>query len=372
MNIRICENLKELRKQKGNKQEELAEYLGVSMQAVSKWERGECYPDITLIPALALYYNVTSDKLLGMEENAVNAKIKEYYEEKSLEISLQHSHGDLPEHRQKQIALWREAQKEFPNNHKVLLRLLMAFALPNFLITSEDLKEIAQLGERLLRESTDNEIRFYTIQLLCDAYVSQKDFENAKKYADMVPPYYGCKEMLYGRCLEGEERIKFRQGNIKTVIDSIYPFFIQDMYGCNLSVHELISMSEFALKLGHLLYSDGDFGYEATWMGNFCQNLADWHAALGDTDKALFYLNERADYFIKSDHFVKNYVHEEFKHTSPMINRVTSKATEPSHIYSQGSIKTTIKMIEDNKSYDNIRNDEKFTAIVEKLKTLLQ
>jgi methyl-accepting chemotaxis protein len=78
MNININENLKKLRKQKGNTQEELADHLGVSMQAVSKWERGESYPDITLIPDLALYYNVTSDKLLGIEENAINAKIKEY------------------------------------------------------------------------------------------------------------------------------------------------------------------------------------------------------------------------------------------------------------------------------------------------------
>jgi methyl-accepting chemotaxis protein len=78
MNITISENLKKFRKQKGNTQEEVAEYLGISMQAVSKWERGESYPDITLIPALAFYYNVTSDKLLGIEENAINAKIKEY------------------------------------------------------------------------------------------------------------------------------------------------------------------------------------------------------------------------------------------------------------------------------------------------------
>jgi methyl-accepting chemotaxis protein len=78
MNISINENLKKLRKQKGNTQEEVAVHLGISMQAVSKWERGESYPDITLLPALALYYNVTADKLLGIEENAINAKIKEY------------------------------------------------------------------------------------------------------------------------------------------------------------------------------------------------------------------------------------------------------------------------------------------------------
>jgi len=42
MNIIICDNLKELRKKKNNTQEDLAEFLTVSITAVSKWERGEC------------------------------------------------------------------------------------------------------------------------------------------------------------------------------------------------------------------------------------------------------------------------------------------------------------------------------------------
>jgi len=60
----ISENLKALRKQKGKKQEDLAEFLSVSINAVSKWERGECYPDIDLLPKIALYYDVGIDDLL--------------------------------------------------------------------------------------------------------------------------------------------------------------------------------------------------------------------------------------------------------------------------------------------------------------------
>ena len=64
MNIMISENLKALRKQKGKKQEDLAEFLSVSINAVSKWERGECYPDIDLLPKIALYYDIGIDDLL--------------------------------------------------------------------------------------------------------------------------------------------------------------------------------------------------------------------------------------------------------------------------------------------------------------------
>ena len=51
--MHIAKNLRRLRLDKGLTQEELAERVGVTGQAVSKWERDECYPDITLLPGLA-------------------------------------------------------------------------------------------------------------------------------------------------------------------------------------------------------------------------------------------------------------------------------------------------------------------------------
>ena len=69
MNIFLNEQLKKFRKEKGNTQEELAEYLGITMQAVSKWERGEGYPDITLLPALADILKISIDELFGIKIN---------------------------------------------------------------------------------------------------------------------------------------------------------------------------------------------------------------------------------------------------------------------------------------------------------------
>ena len=68
MELTIGRNLKNLRKARNLTQEELAEHLGISFQAISKWERGEGYPDITMLPALARYFGVTVDELIGMNE----------------------------------------------------------------------------------------------------------------------------------------------------------------------------------------------------------------------------------------------------------------------------------------------------------------
>ena len=63
----LCENLYSLRKKRGLSQEEFAEQIHVSRQAISKWERGEAYPDIENLIAIAKFYEVTIDDLIRAE-----------------------------------------------------------------------------------------------------------------------------------------------------------------------------------------------------------------------------------------------------------------------------------------------------------------
>lgn len=69
MNIEIANRLVNLRKEKGLSQEQLAEKIGVSRQAVSKWERSEASPDTDNIILLARLYNVSLDELLRTEDD---------------------------------------------------------------------------------------------------------------------------------------------------------------------------------------------------------------------------------------------------------------------------------------------------------------
>jgi transcriptional regulator with XRE-family HTH domain len=68
------------RKEKGLTQEELADYLGVSKPAVSKWESGQSYPDILLLPVLASFFNTSVDELIGYEAQMTKAEIRKLYE----------------------------------------------------------------------------------------------------------------------------------------------------------------------------------------------------------------------------------------------------------------------------------------------------
>ena len=69
MNIKIANRLVELRKKNGLSQEELANKLGISRQAVSKWERAEASPDTDNLICLAKLYGISLDDLLNSDES---------------------------------------------------------------------------------------------------------------------------------------------------------------------------------------------------------------------------------------------------------------------------------------------------------------
>jgi len=70
--IKINEQIAFYRKQRGLTQDDLAKELGVSNQAVSKWESAQCYPDIQLLPAIAKCFNISVDVLLGYKNTAAD------------------------------------------------------------------------------------------------------------------------------------------------------------------------------------------------------------------------------------------------------------------------------------------------------------
>ena len=69
MQIQLGGRLRELRRRDGRTQEDLAQALDVTPQAVSRWEKNICYPDISLVPSIANYFGVTIDELFGYQNN---------------------------------------------------------------------------------------------------------------------------------------------------------------------------------------------------------------------------------------------------------------------------------------------------------------
>jgi len=85
--INLAKTLISKRKEKGLTQDELAHFVGVSKASVSKWETGQSYPDITFLPKLAAYFDISLDELMGYEPQMSNENIRKFYKELSAEFS---------------------------------------------------------------------------------------------------------------------------------------------------------------------------------------------------------------------------------------------------------------------------------------------
>ena len=160
MQLYIGENIKRLRKQKGITQETLAEHMHVSIAAVSKWERNETLPDISMVIPLASYFGVSTDEILGLDEAKNEEKIKLYLEETNRLAAL----GKANEH----FDLITKAYHEFPNDWRIMERYMWQLNYDPHCTdpygNEVHKEELYRLCERVLDECNIDKIRYSALQ----------------------------------------------------------------------------------------------------------------------------------------------------------------------------------------------------------------
>lgn len=200
MKLLIGENIRRLRRQRDLTQEEVAAHLGISPQSISKWERAGGYPDITMLPALADYFKVSVDELLGMNELAKAQKYKEFND-----LWRENNQNGL---HQNNVELMRKALKLFPNNSLLLIEL--STSLEKLEGTEEEkkrnLQESIAVQEQILAYGEDSEIRGATLYNICFAYWKNGEYEKALEQARKLPNLYKARENALIYFLEGEEK----------------------------------------------------------------------------------------------------------------------------------------------------------------------
>lgn len=190
----IGEKIKMLRREQGITQENLAEYLNISYQAVSKWENNRALPDISLVVPISNFFGVTTDVLFDVEDKCDEKEI-EKYDDCSREFCNKGKIREL-------IELWRGAVGEYPKNYHCLY--ILASCL-NISITSIDFgkeendrnaKECLDLCNRILEDCTDDEIRANVRHQLVFLYKNIGDEEKAIACAEKAPMMHTSREYL--------------------------------------------------------------------------------------------------------------------------------------------------------------------------------
>ncbi len=164
MNIYFSENIKRLRKERELTQEALADFLGVSFQAVSKWERGKSYPDIEMLPSIADFFSVSTDTLLGVDKAKNEEEILALCE-KFDKKQYAGSEGPFG-------YFMKDAYKKHPADFRIAVRYMQHLqeTCDTRKKVMENNDEIASIYNRIQNYCTDDTIRIHAKYLMLRHY----------------------------------------------------------------------------------------------------------------------------------------------------------------------------------------------------------
>lgn len=191
MEIRIGEKIKKLRKSKNISQEVLAQYLGISFQAVSKWEKGDTMPDVALIPAIASFFGVSTDELFDFNTYEIEKRVMEICWEAA-------EYRDTDPEKGEKILL--EGLKQYPGNDIILNNLLYVMRAP------ERSSEVISLCKSLIESTKYDDVKYDALRIMAETYRDMGELSSAKEAIEQIPEIYFTRNELGAQLLEGKDK----------------------------------------------------------------------------------------------------------------------------------------------------------------------
>lgn len=191
MKILLGNKIKALRKARGITQEALADAIGISFQAVSKWENNIALPDITLVPALASYFGVSTDELFDFNLRELNEKVDAICTE-----AYKYRENDSLKSRR----ILEDGLKQYPDNDILLNNMLYVI---NY---AENPDETITLASRLIEKTDNNEVKYDALRFFAYAYDKKGDSASAVAAMEQIPELYFTKLSEMAFILNGKPK----------------------------------------------------------------------------------------------------------------------------------------------------------------------
>ena len=308
--IKIGERIRLLRKKNDVTQDRLAEHLGVTPQAVSRWESGVCYPDMNYLPSIADYFSVTMDDLLCYTGVQKAARVKEYLEEVEHLLDRDRVTDALE--------VLRRAMADIPSDHSLQLEAAGVLSLYADMLAESGtgerieaavtavLSEAVSLCRHILEDCTDDGLRDETKKTLCDIYAHQlSDSVQAEEIANQLHGMSVSREIIRATVLTGDVAFEQAQKNLILFADNIWWHLynlacVPDISGDRYSTAEKIDILEKGIDLFRVIF-DGEPLFYADRLANSYRQLAMLHLSEGNTDQALDCFEQMADWAIRFD-----------------------------------------------------------------------
>ncbi len=307
MTIYLSENIKRLRQEKGITQETLADFLGVTFQSVSRWERGDGYPDITLLPSIASFFNISVDALLGVSKVQNEQQINAY-----LELYDTMKLKDLPF----VFNEYKKAIKEFPGDFRVMARYMQLLqevkirTLSMAEILSGDYKktseEISKIYDSIQKHCTEDSIRIWSKTIMISHLLWKYDcicnedgkygvyeefLQQANDIINTLPAMCNSKEIM------ALDRTDY-YGTHKNALEELIFLLHEELFGycLNYPSEKRLIQYESLQNLMNLIYPDGNFGKNCYNKLYNLGHIGHLYHQVGNDKNALKYLSEAAKY----------------------------------------------------------------------------
>ncbi len=366
MSLYFAQNFKQLRRNADMTQEEIANALGVSPQAVSRWETGATYPDIELLPVLAEFFAVSIEELLGVEQGRRKAKAEEY--KAMFKDCLEHGNVD------DSIVVARQAAKEFPRDwslqNQLMYALFMACSddgnVDNWRDNQERYKqEIIDIGENIIAHCTDDAIRLEAKSRLGFLYCELGQLDKGKAVFESLPTIDACKESMMYWALRGDERRQYSREMVSEFLArmlwNLWTLAVDDAADYDTNVRHLRTYETVIAAL----YDADDYGdWNLALARLYADKLAPLAAASGKWEDMYDALQKSVAYFKAFAAMPEEYVHTSYfvKGVCDCRYSDTADSRTPWNIAADTLCTDTV--------YDAVRRDDRFVSVLNTLKTI--
>ena len=296
MTIYLSENIKRLRREKNLTQETLAEFLGVTFQSVSNWERGESYPDITMLPEIASFFKVSIEEILGVNKAEDEIELEKLLDE----------HDNYTDNKLIKDSIFYLKDK-YPNDFRVQLRYM------GYLIfydnAYQSTKKIEALYQNIQNNCTDDSVRicakrFYIhyLELMARDENSDITFEDCEKIIKEMPRMRDGREMFFNCYPDNHpERTAMIQEAIEEEIFLLDNTISRYLYDDRYSAEYRIGLTEKEIDFFNFIYDDGNYGRMWRFMLYNHGHLGLRYYELCDTNMALENFRKMSELAVKFD-----------------------------------------------------------------------
>ena len=359
----LGQNIKKLRRGRDITQEELANYMNVSVSAVSQWECGKTAPDISALPALCALLRVSSDELLGIDNSRREAEIDEM---------LRRAWDVFDEKKNDEgLDMMRAMLRRYPDSYRLMTEIasvLWDLAENGSVDSSAAYDEICGYLEKIFADCTDNSVRCRAVSLACGVYPKIGRTDEAVALAKSMSGARSEQDLL-SSVYTGEKRIAAIRSRMWRLYNdfqnavSAMCYEKDDAGSFILSDDDRLALLRKQIAHTETVFEDGDYLFFSHWLESANMAMAEIYARRGDGENALFRLSEAAKYAAMFDTYDPN-----ARWTSVLLRGIRADTT---YTYGTTSCRELLKWCEGEPCLDLVRSDERFAAIVRELESTI-